>query len=99
MTERRAGNSRLVYDKATRTIVPERSPADFSREFAGYMAKAAEDLMEAWIINPGAHSGDERSDAFKALSSAVYEWHKREYRAQAESRSTPVTHDEDGARK
>lgn len=84
MSERRSGNSRLVYDKATRTIVPERTPADFSREFAGYMAKAAEDAMEAWIINPGAYSGDERSDAFKALSSAVYEWHKREDRAKAE---------------
>jgi hypothetical protein len=89
--ERKPGNSRLVYDKTTRTIRPERTPADFSREFAGYMAKAAEDLMEAWIVNPGAYSGDERSDAFKALNSAVYEWRKREDRAQSTARRARST--------
>lgn len=81
--ERRPGNSRLVYDKATRTIVPERTPADFSREFAGYMALAAETVLEAWIKRPDTYSDEERSEAFKELNSAVYEWRKREDRALA----------------
>ena len=99
MGERRQGHSRLVYDKTTRTIVPERTPADFSREFAGYMAKAADDLMEAWIVNPGAYSGDERSDAFKALNSAVYEWQKREDCAQAASRPPQAHSPQDDTQK
>jgi len=82
MTERRAGNSRLVYDKATRTIVPERTQADYSREFAGYMATAAEAYVEASSRVEADH--DEIADTFKGLLSAIYEWRKREARAQTE---------------
>lgn len=77
-------------------MMGRRSPADFSREFAGYMAKAAEDVMEAWIVSPETHDDDDRRDAFKALSSAVYEWRKREARAQS-SVTTPARSAEDNA--
>lgn len=79
---RRAGNSRLVYDKVTRTIRPERTPADFSREFAGYMAKAAERVLASWITHPEAFDDEARSDDFRELESAIYEWRKREAVAQ-----------------
>lgn len=32
MTERRSGNSRLVYDKATRTIIPEQAVIKFTND-------------------------------------------------------------------
>lgn len=93
--ERRAGNSRLIYDKATHTIRPERTPADFSREFAGYMADAAADYLQA--VNDHAEqqteaSAEAVSDHYRGLASAIYEWRKREERAQmAEHKARSAT--------
>ena len=67
----------------------ERSPQDFSREFAGYMATAAEEYMAA--IDASAMEtargrealGDLLTDCRRALASAIYEWRKRDARCAA----------------
>lgn len=81
--ERRAGTSRLVYDKTSRTIRPERTPADFSREFAGYMADAAAAYMTAvndYHANRNETTEENMRDHFRGLTSAIYEWRKRDER-------------------
>jgi len=88
--ERRAGTSRLVYDKTTRTIRPERTPADFSREFAGYMADSADHFLKVWCERPEEWTDQARTEAFRDLQSAVYEWRKREAVAQSNCSSQAI---------
>jgi hypothetical protein len=59
----------------------KRTPADFSREFAGYMATSAERFIERYATDPEAHDDYARRDALRDLRSAIYEWRKREHRA------------------
>lgn len=87
----------------------QRAPADFSREFAGYMADAAAEYVEAIDASHADPDNDtlaEDAREFRRhLVSAIYEWRKREERAQradrtqAACRSATATHEEDGARK
>ena len=69
----------------------DRTPADFSREFAGYMADAAERycaVINAYhrkLIEAGVeierHGDNELTEAYTGLFGAIYEWRKRESRA------------------
>lgn len=79
----------------------ERTPADFSREFAGYMADAAAEYMEAVQAyheeqrSSGKNAdpdgaAEHMSDCFRGLTNAIYEWRKREERAQRVSSATDV---------
>lgn len=68
-----------------------RTPADFSREFAGYVAAAAEHYMDAVnaFHSELVESGDMPdtlllNETYRALRSAIYEWRKREVAAVAE---------------
>lgn len=80
----------------------QRTPEDFSREFAGYMASAAEGYMEtldrsAMEVAFGRDPlHDELTDARRALSSAIYEWRKREARTVSKS-ETVAAANRDGA--
>lgn len=60
----------------------ERTPADFSREFAGYMAEAAEEYIaavDASCADPDNDTLAEDMGEFRQhLVSAIYEWRKRE---------------------
>jgi len=74
----------------------ERTAADFSREFAGYMATAADAYCKAvnvyhrQIIDAGGDlpPSDALTDAYTSVFSAIYEWRKREDRATAASEAS-----------
>lgn len=80
----------------------ERSPADFSREFAGYLANYAEYYMEvldrsAFTVARGNEAlRDELTDARRGLASAIYEWRKRD--ARVTSAPSPGGDDKEGWR-
>lgn len=61
----------------------ERDAKDYAIEFGGYLAEAARNFQVA--INSG--DMDQRSDSWKALNSAIYEFEKRANRARAALRA------------
>lgn len=61
----------------------DRSPKDYAIEFGEYLAKAAErfqDVMQAELV--GEHDDQLRSERWRALEAAIYEFRKRALRAE-----------------
>ena len=90
----------MAYDKSAKVYHlvdsgklprPERSAASFSREHAGYLAEAASRFLAQFrrlrIAWPPGTEGEQDAlrDRARALESAIYEWRKREVRAQGET--------------
>lgn len=83
--------------KAARGEVTERTPQDFAIEFGEYMAKAAEEYMKAISETFGKAritknvDFTQASEAYRGLTSGIYEFRKRAARAQPAPQSALQT--------
>lgn len=80
----------------TRAQLDARQPADFSREYAGYMATAAQAFVAAVEEAAVAEDAGQEpptellQDTRRGLLTAVYDWRKREIAAQLRDGFRPV---------